>query len=148
MAESGSELQPTPSKPKLINKVFGILRSATKPFEIDTTPIPTEKINTSTVASTIDTSVYNPLQKDRFVNGFDLGTLLANMNYPVTWESDDYRDKYPEQYQVTRQTLQQLVHQGVIEMQALEKPTKHGETIWYRVIDEAKLKELAKKTSA
>lgn len=145
MAESGSDIQQPPTKPRLANRVLGALKGATKTFEIDTTPIPIDKINVSTVASTIDTSVYNPLQKDRFANGFDLGTLLANMNYFVTWETDDYREKYPEAYQTTRQKLQELVHKGILEMKPLKKPTRHGETIWYTVVDEAKLKEAAKK---
>ncbi len=146
MAEIGSDgLRPLTTKPGLVDRVVGALKGAAKAFEIDSTPVSIEKINAGTLASTIDSSIYNPLREaggNRFANGFDIAIAMAALNYPRTLMSDDLSAKYPDVYQKTRNALADLEKRGVL---VVTRDPDTQEITRYFVGDEAKLKEIASK---
>ena len=65
MAEpGGTEIQHVAPKPRLIDRVVGVLRGAAKTFEIDTSKTPADKINPGSIATIIDSRLWNPLKEE------------------------------------------------------------------------------------
>lgn len=110
--------------------------------------IPPEDIDEHSIAKVILTQLGNPAQErltgDRWVNPFPIVDVLANSGYVGIWNDTDYAKRFPQVYQKTRTALWQLVREGVLETLALEEPDINGETIYYKVTNEAHLREFAK----
>ena len=141
MAEpGGTEIQQHPIKPRFIDRVVGALRGAVKTFEIDTKPVPVEQINPGRIARLLDEQVHNPFGKDRFRNGFNINTILGNMNYYATLQGEDLSTRYPEAYDKTQEALWELHQRGVLGV--IRDPQAQERIIGYKVIDEPKLMEI------
>lgn len=110
--------------------------------------VPLESINPQTVAWTIHTFIRNPARErfgmDPLSNGFDLPLLMSDLGYMARTGNEDYMVVHPEAYRASRQALQVLVNEGVLEMTHLEAANRFNETTEYRVVDPKHLAELAK----
>lgn len=139
-------------KGKTIRSLRGVAKSLWESLNPNVRKVLIEEIDEGTVAGVIYSHLGNPARErlglDRWANPFSIVDVLANMGYVGVWTDTDYFKKFPREYQKTRQSLQKLVDQNLLETQALEEPDSNGERIHYKVVDEGSLRVFGQKTGS
>ncbi len=132
---------------RLVRRVAGAVKTAA--IEAVPTPkrIPPEEINEEAVAKIIYTQLRNrfqgALKGDEWANGFTIVDVLANIGYVGITSNTDYYQKFPEPYRAARNTLQRLVHEGVLKTATFDEVDINGERLIYKMVDETKLRQIA-----
>lgn len=109
--------------------------------------IPAQDINLPKVADVVFGYVFHPMNERRGLGPekipFDMTDVLIQLGYILPFKTDDYRRKFPEAYQKTRQQLWDLHKLGALEVKLDDEPNSHGESIRYRVTDKNLLRQIA-----
>lgn len=130
-----------------LKKIGRVARKAAKSLDTRVEVIPLDAIDDKSVAKIIVEQIGNPvlerMGKDRYANPFSIVDVLANMGYVGVWNSDDYMEKFPEQYQAVRKCLHKFSGFGCVEIVPFEESDTHRESIYYKVVDQDKLKDIA-----
>jgi hypothetical protein len=109
--------------------------------------VPLEEIGPSRVADIIASFFGNELARavegDFWKNPFSVVNVLEEMGYVAPFKKMDYFQLFPKEYSKTREALQALVHKKALAMdEALKYPDENEERVYYRVVDEKKLREM------
>jgi|SRR3990167_5654006 len=134
---------------KLASAVRSTAKSLDETFAITNPRVPIEEINTQTVAEKILQNLGNPLQErlggDRYANPFDITSVITELGYVGILSSTDYLKKFPVVYSATKQALLGLEQQGVLESKDEDTTNSHGESKYYKVVNQDLLKQMASK---
>lgn len=139
----------TPEQPQKNRKFWKRVREGLK-YVLDprASPpeIPLEQINEKTVAGAINNYLASleRLGQGRWDMFFSIVDVLGKIGRVADLIDTDYRDRFPNEYRATRFALTRLVQEEALEMVPLENPDRQKETIYYKVVDEGRLKEIAK----
>ena len=148
-----NELQTPEPKPKggfvsaarrVLSQTLKDVKEGLTSLDVRERQVPLEEITERKVAQVIDQNLYNPLretlQQDKRLP-FDVTTILTNMGY-ISDAPDNYQQKFPDAYRLSRIALLRLYHQDVLDIALDDKGTNvHGEDMHYKVIDEKKLQD-------
>ena len=131
-----------------LQRVGRAARQVAKSFDTRVEIIPLDAINDKSVAKTILQHIGNPalerMGRDRYTNPFSIVNVLANMGYVAKWNDEDYMGRFPEEYRAVRQSLHKLSGFGAIELVPLEENDRQKESIYYKVVDKVRLKDISK----
>ncbi|MEK7160083.1 MAG: hypothetical protein AAB702_01215 [Patescibacteria group bacterium] len=151
----GNEAQAPEPKPKggfavaarrVLSQTISELKEGLTSLDVREKQVPLEEITERKVAEIIDQNLYNPLrstigQEKRLP--FDVTHVLTNMGY-ISATPDNYQQKFPDAYRLSRIALLKLYHQGVLDIALDEGTNVHGEDMHYKVTDEEKLQDYLK----
>lgn len=136
-----------PTARKVLSQAFKDVKEGLASLDVREKKVPLEEITEQKVAQVIDQNLYNPLREtlgqDKRLP-FDVTHVLTNMGY-ISATPDNYQQKFPDAYRLSRIALLRLYHQGILDIALDDQGTNvHGEDMHYKVADEAKLQEYLK----
>lgn len=141
-----SEVGETPSKSSgRVRQFLGKVLEAMDPAP----PVPKEKINPQITAQRILEQIGNPVS-ETFQKGtywsipFDLRLVMAALGHTPLLTSRSHFDKFPKECEAAGKALQELVNNGALQIVPQEEADRYNQRVSWRVIDEAKLKEIAR----
>jgi len=122
-------------------------RQVAKSLDTRVEQTPLDAINVESVARTILQHIGNPvlerMGKDRYANPFSIVDVFANMGYVAKWNDEDYMERFPQEYRAVRQSLHKLSGFGAVELVPLEESDRQKESIYYKVVNKVKLKDIS-----
>ena len=113
-------------------------------------PVPKENITPQITAQRLLENMGNPIREKvlgentYWDNPFSLRDVLAALGHVPLFTAQDHFDVFPQECQATGKALQELVNEGALQIVPQEKADRYNQRVYWRVIDEAKLKEIAR----
>ncbi len=142
--EDGIVGEPKGVKRRFTAQVRQIADTFNSMFGVNFDPLQPEQITKSSVAGFIDILVKqherNPVASINDPDAKFSATQVAIMVGRLDIDQD-IKSAYPAQYGVVRDQMEELVRSGILEKVLLPEPDSRGENLYYKVVDEQRLRE-------
>ncbi len=149
-----NEFSEMPAKVSGIKQVLGRVGRTTKQIAQKALeamdpipPVPADKIDPQITAQRLYEHMGNPLAKtvsgNEWVNPFSLRDVMAALGHVPLFITQNHFDVFPQECEAAGKALQELVNGGALEIVPQEEADRYNQRVYWRVVDEAKLRKVA-----